>query len=147
MQRITAIALVVVVAAAVAIGALLAKDAHGAQTESAPSRLTAVWISGDPDAALKMGLMYAHAAKRNGWFDEVSIIIWGPSQKLFVENAEVRTKVLQMMADGVKIEACIACANLYNLGDQIREHGIDVKGMGVPLSEALKAQSTSVLSF
>ena len=35
---------------------------------------------------------------------------------------------------GVKIEACIACARIYEADQQLLEMDIDVKGMGVPLS-------------
>jgi len=52
----------------------------------APSRLCVVWSSGDPGVAKNVCLMYAHNAKRRGWFDEVHLIVWGPSDKLLTEN-------------------------------------------------------------
>ena len=102
-------------------------------------KLMVVWTSGDPDVALKVCFMYAHAAQRMEWFKEVTLIVWGPSAKLLTENEEVKNKLMQMKADGVVVEACVNCADMYGVSDQLRHLGIDVKGMGKPLTERLKA--------
>lgn len=39
---------------------------------------------------------------------------------------------------GVKVSACIACADQLGVTDKLRELGIEVKGWGVGLTEALK---------
>lgn len=66
------------------------------------------------------------------------LIVWGPSSKLLSENKELQQQVRNMIKDGVKVEACVACANRYGVADQIRAIGIDVKGMGPVLSNYLK---------
>jgi len=43
-----------------------------------------------------------------------------------------------MIADGVDAKACAACADSYGVSDQLREMGIEVGGMGQPLSSLLK---------
>jgi hypothetical protein len=101
-------------------------------------RLAVVWSSGDPEVADKVCFMYTHNARLQGWFDEVVLIVWGPSAKLLSENKELQQQVRNMIRDGVKVEACVACANMYGVADQIREIGIDVKGMGSVLSNYLK---------
>lgn len=102
-------------------------------------KLMVIWSSGDPDVAIKVCFMYAHAAKQREWFQEVTLIVWGPSAKLLTENAEVKKKLMQMKTDGVIVEACVSCAEMYGVADQLREMGIDVKGMGKPVTERLKA--------
>ncbi|MFC2117409.1 DsrE family protein [Bacteroidota bacterium] len=110
----------------------------GLTTDS--TKLAVVWSSGDPDVAEKVCLMYTHAAKRAKWFDEVVLIVWGPSAKLLTENEKLQGKIKAMIKDGVKLQACIACARMY--GDEVvnklKDLGIEVKGMGVPLSNYLK---------
>ncbi|MFA5972357.1 MAG: hypothetical protein WC780_08400 [Lentimicrobiaceae bacterium] len=49
--------------------------------------------------------MYANAAKQNGWWSEVELIIWGPSAKLTPENAEIRETFTKLIKAGVKTEA------------------------------------------
>lgn len=108
-------------------------------TENAPaSRLCVVWSSGDPGVAKNVCFMYTHAAKRNGWFGTVHLVVWGPSAKLLAENEELKAEIKAMQKSGVVVEACVACANNYGVAEALRTLEIDVKPMGVPLSDRLK---------
>ncbi|MFO7574284.1 MAG: DsrE family protein [Bacteroidales bacterium] len=109
-------------------------------------KLVMLWISDDIDAAEKMAFMYAHSAKTAGWFKEVTVIIWGPSAKLISESEKLQEKVKAMQADGVKIEACVACARQYGVDGKLRELGYDVKGMGTHLTNYLKSDA-KIISF
>jgi len=111
-----------------------------------PSRLAVLWSSGDPDVAHRVCHMYTHAAARNGWFDEVRLIVWGPSARLLAGDKDLQAKVKAMMEDGVDVDACIACANSYGVSDTLRELGIEVKAMGRPLTLMLQGDC-EVLTF
>jgi len=115
-------------------------------SEQVPDKLVIVWTSGDPYVAERVALMYTHAAKTSNWFEEVTLVIWGPSAKLISENSKLQEKVKAMQKDGVIIEACIACANAYNVTEDLRRLGYDVKGMGKPLTDYLKS-GAKVLTF
>jgi len=106
--------------------------------EDNSNKLAVLWTSGDPDLAEKMAFMYTLNAKRRGWFDEVVLIIWGPSAKLAAENKMIRDYIKEMQEAGVKTEACLSCAKMYGVDDNLRELGVNVIGMGVPLSDYLK---------
>ena len=90
--------------------------------------------------------MYAHNAKRRGWFEIVHLVVWGPSAKLLAENEELQNEVKAMQKTGVVVEACVACANNYGVVDALKKLGIDVKPMGEPLSQRLKGD-WKVLTF
>lgn len=109
-------------------------------------KLAVLWVSGDRDVAEKSCLMYTHAAKRNNWFDEVVLIVWGSSSRLLAEDEALQEKVKAMIKDGVILEACIACSNMLGVTEELKALGIDVKGMGVPLTEYLKS-GYHVLSY
>ena len=109
------------------------------EMESKKEKLAVLWVSGDRDVAEKSCLMYTHAAKRNSWFDEVVLIVWGSSSRLLAEDEALQKKIKAMMADGVILEACVACSNALGVTDELKELGIDVKGMGVPLTNYLKS--------
>ena len=111
-----------------------------------PDKLVIVWTSGDPYVAERVALMYTHAAKTSNWFEEVSLVIWGPSAKLISENSKLQEQVKAMQKDGVIVEACIACANAYNVTEDLRKLGYDVKSMGKPLTDYLKS-GAKVLTF
>jgi hypothetical protein len=100
--------------------------------------LVVLWSSGDIDVAEKACLMYAHAAKKNNWFKEVILIVWGPSEKLLAENLKLKDKIAAMKKDGVIVEACVACSNMYGVTNDLKVCEVDVKGMGVPLTHYLK---------
>ncbi len=136
-------ALAVMIGAAIAL--YLAEGAAPA-AEAEADELAVVWTSGDPDVAHRMALMYTHAAKTQGWFDEVTLIVWGPSQRLVAADGEVREKVLDMQADGITVQACIVCAESYGLTETLRDHGLEVKAMGAPLTGFVK-DSAHVLTF
>ena len=111
-----------------------------------PEKLVIVWTSDDPYTAERMVLMYAHASKTYDWFEEVIIIIWGPSAKMVAENIKMQEKLKTMQKDGVEIRACIVCANMYEVTEELKTLGFDVQGMGKPLTEYLKS-GAHVLTF
>lgn len=102
-------------------------------------KLMVVWSSGDRDVALKVCFMYTNAAKKMDWFDTVHLIVWEPSAKLLSEDKELQEKLQLMQDNGVVVEACVNCANMYGVADELKSMGIDVRGMGKPLTERLKA--------
>jgi hypothetical protein len=106
--------------------------------EDNSNKLVVLWTSADPDVAEKMAFMYTYNAKRQGWFDEVVLIIWGPSAKLASENQMIQDYIKKMQDTGVVVVACMACARMYGVDEKLAELDVDVKGMGVPLSNYLK---------
>lgn len=110
------------------------------------SKLAVLWTSGDADVAHKVCFMYTHNAKKQGWFEHVVLVVWGPSARLLAGDKELQAKVKNMIESGVIVEACIACADMYGVTPILRELDIDVKGMGVPLSNYIK-NGWNVLTF
>jgi len=110
------------------------------------TRLAVVWTSGDSEVAHKVCFMYTQAAKRAQWFDEVVLVVWGPSSRLLAGDKELQASVKKMIAAGVVVQACVACADMYGVADTLREIDIEVKPMGRPLSDMLKAD-WKVLTF
>jgi hypothetical protein len=113
-------------------------NAQDGKTATPSDTLVVLWSSGDPEVAEKACLMYAHAAKKYNWFKEVILIVWGPSEKLLSENSKLKEKIALMKKDGVIVEACIACSNMYGVTDDLKVCQVDVRGMGVPLTHYLK---------
>lgn len=112
----------------------------------ATSRLAVVWTSGDPEVAHRVCLMYTHAARKSNWFDEVRLVVWGPSANLLAGDKDLQEKVKAMMADGVLVQACIVCADSYGVTESLRGLGIEVKAMGQPLTQMLM-EDYKVLTF
>jgi hypothetical protein len=45
------------------------------------------------------------------------------------------------------VQACIVCADSYGVTKTLREMGLEVKGMGKPLSDLVKDPGMHVLTF
>lgn len=114
-------------------------NAFSQEDEAAPGKLAVLWTSGDPEVAHNVAFMYAHNAKRVGWFEEVTLIVWGPSQRNLVGDKKLQEKIKAMQKDGVIVEACIACAMNYGIVEELKALGISVRGMGIPLTNYLKS--------
>lgn len=136
------IALAIILLVGIAIGQTWVR----AEGPADKDKLAVVWTSGDAEVAHKMCLMYTHAAKNAKWFDDVTLIVWGPSSRLLAGDKELRAKIKSMMDSGVVVQACVVCADMYGVADDLRAMGIEVKGMGKPLSDLLKAD-WKVLTF
>ena len=108
--------------------------------------LVVIWTSGDREVAEKMVFMYTLNSKLRKWWKEVTMIIWGPSSKLIAEDLELQDYLEKLKEAGVKLEACIACADMYRVSKKLAGMGIDVKPMGLPLTQYLK-QGHSVITF
>jgi len=116
------------------------------EEKTTPSRLAVLWTSGDPDVAHRVAFMYTHNAKKAGWFDEVTFIVWGPSQRILIGDKDLQAKVKAMQDDGILVEACIACAMSFGIVEELKALGLPVRGMGPPLTNYLK-NGWKVLTF
>jgi len=103
-----------------------------------PSKLVVVWTSGDREVAIKMVYMYTYNAKKNGWWDNIRFIIWGPSSKLLSEDKELQEYTQKMKDVGVEVFACKACADMYGVSEKLEELGLEVKYIGEDLTEMLQ---------
>lgn len=100
--------------------------------------LVVLWSSGDREIALSMAFMYAHNAKLYNWWETVTLIVWGPSSKLLSIDEELQQHIKKMQDDGVYVEACRACADLYGTAEFLKGLGIKVRYMGEPFTQYLK---------
>ena len=110
---------------------------------SEPNKLLVVWSSADREVALHNVFMYTHNAKKRGWWDEVRLL-WGPSDRLLVEDEELQAGVQAMMADGVEVLACKACADRLGVTEDLEALGVNVFYVGVALTEMLKEGWTTL---
>ena len=149
MKKLSMILVSLLIVVAFFAGSTISQPALAAeevQNQETP-KIAIVWTSGDRDVALKMVFMYALNAKRRGWAEEVELIVWGPSAKLVSNDLELQEQVAAMQEVGVVFKACKACADSYGVSDKLQELGIEVKYMGVDLTEFIAADDWEVITF
>lgn len=109
-------------------------------------KLVIVWTSDDRDLALKMVFMYTLNSRLNRWWDDITFIVWGPSANLISHDYELQEYLQRIKEQGVIIEACITCANMYGVAQDLLNMGIDVKAMGPVLTRYIK-EGRKILTF
>jgi len=114
--------------------------------DKAKDSLVIVWSSGDRDVAEKMIFMYALNSKLKNWWKDVTLIVWGPAARLISEDIELQEYLEKLKDAGARLEACIACADMYRVSKKLAGMGIDVKPMGLPLTGYLK-EGRAVITF
>jgi len=103
-----------------------------------PAGLVVLWVSRDPEAAMNMAFMYGKNSKLKGWWEDVKLVVWGPSVQLLCEDAALQEELAAMGQAGVELLACRACADRYGATARLEEMGIDVIYMGQPMTKFLK---------
>ena len=96
-----------------------------------------LWQSDNFISAEKLVFKYAINCRFQGWFDKVTIIIWGASSQLSKRNPHIQKLIKEAMEHGVHISACKACADELETTDTLAELGIEIRYWGKPLSELL----------
>jgi hypothetical protein len=91
--------------------------------------------------------IYTINAKKQGWFDDITMIVWGPSAKLLAEDKELQNLIKKLAKAGVKLEACSWCTEQYGVTEDLKKLGIDVRGMGKSLTDYIKDENMEVLVF
>lgn len=103
--------------------------------------LTILWTTDNKDTFFNLIQMYAANSLRHGWWDEVTVVIWGASAKLAGNDAQVQLEIMEMIQQGVKVEACKACADINGVTETLEKCGVNVRYWGEPLTEIIKTGS------
>lgn len=105
---------------------------------SKKSHLYVLWTDDNPITAEKMVFMYTMNALLKGWWEEVTLIIWGAPAKLVSEDENIQEMVGKALEIGVHITACKACADQLGVTETLEKLNVEVKYWGVPLTELLQ---------
>ncbi len=103
-----------------------------------------LWTTDNKETAMNMVLLYAHNAKLKGWMQEVTVLVWGASQKLINEDKEIQEKVKAMIRDGVKVVACLKCADNMEITQGLNACNIDVFYTGELLTQWIQSGETII---
>lgn len=109
-------------------------------------KLVVVWTSSDREVALKMVFMYIINAKIRRWWEDITLIVWGPSAKLLSEDKELQDCIGAIKYSGVELLACRACAEDYGVIEDLEKLEIKVIYMGEPLTCYIK-DDTKIITF
>ena len=106
-----------------------------------PNELYILWTNADFLTSDKMVMMYATNSLRYGWWEKVTVVIWGATAKLAAENPAIQEKIRIAQTLGVHVLACKACADQLGVTAALEALGIEVIYWGEGLTEVLKGDA------
>ena len=105
------------------------------------AHLYVLWTNDNPITAEKMVFMYTTNSLIHGWWEKVTLIVWGAPAKLVGEDVGIQSKIKDAQAAGVHVTACKACADQLGVTETLEALDIEVKYWGQPLTELLKSDA------
>ncbi|MDO4175883.1 MAG: DsrE family protein [Bacillota bacterium] len=97
-------------------------------------QLYIIWTNADPITSEHMVMMYSTNSMLNGWWDKVTVVVWGNSQLTATQNEAVKLKIALAQQAGVEFSSCLSCAINLGTKDALEEMGIEVIRWGEKLS-------------
>ncbi len=111
------------------------------------NKLLIVWSSGEVEVAKKLVLLYGSVMLERKYWDEATIMIWGPSAKLLAQNTDLQEQFKVLQKSGVKFNACVVCTDDYGVSNELRDLGVELIHTGEMLTEALQSDEIKVITF
>ena len=101
-------------------------------------KLHILWTNADIDTSVLMVMMYAKNSLLRHWWDEVTVIIWGATARLVVNDKMMQEQIALAQLAGVKFSACLACASQLGAVEKLEELGVEVILWGEPLTKLIE---------
>ena len=103
-------------------------------------KLTVLWTSGERDVALKVVLRYVENVVNNQLWPSIDLLIWGPSVQLAADDDNIKLQLENMIAKGVKVKACIVCADEYGVNQMLDDIGVELTMVSDELTHIIQEQ-------
>lgn len=110
-------------------------------------KLLIVWSSEEKEVAKKLVLLYGSVMLPREYWAEATIMIWGPSARLLANDEEIQTMMKTVQDTGVKFNACVVCTDDYGVSSKLASLGVELIHTGEMMTEALKSDEYSVITF
>jgi len=111
------------------------------------NKLLIVWSSGEIEVASKLVLLYGSVMLERKYWDEATIMIWGPSAVILAGDKKLQEQMRVVRDSGVKFNACVVCTDDYGVSDTLKELGVELIHTGEMLTEALQSDEIKVITF
>lgn len=117
---------------------------HRCHCKSTPDSLVILWATRDAEVFNTVIMPYSINSVKQEWWQDVQILIWGPSADLIKQNKDLQTRLETVKKAGITLTACRWCAEQYDAVPVLKEIGVQVEYMGRPLTRYLKSRKVLV---
>ncbi|ABR31548.1 hypothetical protein SU69_08640 [Thermosipho melanesiensis] len=109
------------------------------------NKLAIIWATAEKGIFDELIFPYAYNSRKQNWWDEVILVIWGPSEILVANDDSIKAKLQNLKNTGVKILACKWCADNHKISSNLTEIA-EVIYVGQPVTHYLQ-NNYKVLTF
>lgn len=102
------------------------------------NKVFVLFSSADKEVHNEASFKYAYNAKKQNWFEKVRVILWGPPERMAVEDSNFNDQIKQLLKVGVEVFACKACSDSWGLSDNLTSLGVKVEYVGTIITAMLK---------
>ncbi len=110
------------------------------------SSLVIIWASSDKDVAKSVVLNFVLNARLNGWLDNITLMVWGPSVKLLASDKELQDVFKSLKHTGINLYIDKGSAEDFGVGKAVEDMGAEVAYLGKTLSVCIK-QNRKIITF
>lgn len=110
-------------------------------------KLLIVWKSDNEIDIHNFIVPYAYNSKKQDWFTDVEVLIWGASQEKILEDTLIQQRIKNLVKNEIKTYACKMCADKVGATDILESLGVTVMYTGVYLTEKLKDPDFEVITL
>ena len=100
------------------------------------TKLLVIVATSDREKA-QTALMYANNAMKRGWFDDIKVVYFGPSEKLVVEDPIISDQAREIAEAGGSI-ACKYISDRDGVSEKFEKLGVQVEYVGSIISDLIK---------
>jgi len=108
------------------------------------TKLYVLWTNDNPVTAENMVFMYSINSMIHGWWEKVTIIVWGATATLICNDTGIQSQIRNALAKGVHIIACKACAEQLKVSETLENLGVEVIYTGELLTEIIKSKKAII---
>jgi hypothetical protein len=100
-----------------------------------------LWTTAERETVDNMVFMYTLNAKMQGWWKDVTLLVWGAATRLAAEDEKVGETLKTFREKGIRTIACKACAEGTGAGvvETLEDLGVEVFYTGEFLTEWMKS--------
>jgi hypothetical protein len=102
-------------------------------------QLLVLWTSTERETVDNMVFLYTMYSKIRGWWEEVTLLIWGSTARLVAEDETIRENIQGFLENGIRVIACRKCAENLGVAEKLESMGIEVFYTGEFLTEWMKS--------
>lgn len=102
------------------------------------NKLFVIWASADVEVHEETSFQYTFNANKYKWFDEVKVVIFGPSERTIPEHPNMMAKMQQLVDSGIEVVACRVCSERYDTVTAWEKVGVKVDYVGTSITQMLK---------